>query len=94
MRLTGESLDIFKYIEPLYNDYRKIRKQDKEGGDYKHIIVTEHLAGDCPHDRSRPVAVHGNIVSNPVITIILKSDIAHVPNKVLKALSINKLSER
>ena len=32
MRLTGDSLDIYKYIEPLYNDYRKIRKQNKEGG--------------------------------------------------------------
>jgi len=31
MRLTGTSLDCFKYLEPLLNDYRKIRWQDREG---------------------------------------------------------------
>ncbi|XP_038048389.1 pre-mRNA-splicing factor 38A-like [Patiria miniata] len=34
MRLTGDSLDIYKYLEPLYNDYRKIRRQNKEGEFY------------------------------------------------------------
>lgn len=32
MRLIGEGLDVYKYLEPLYNDYRKIRRQDKNGG--------------------------------------------------------------
>ena len=31
MRLTGTSLDCYKYLEPLLNDYRKIRIQDREG---------------------------------------------------------------
>lgn len=31
MRLTGTALDCYKYLEPLYNDYRKIRKQNREG---------------------------------------------------------------
>lgn len=31
MRLVGTSVEIFKYLEPLYNDYRKIRVQNKEG---------------------------------------------------------------
>ena len=31
MRLTGTSLDCFKYLEPLLNDFRKIRTQDREG---------------------------------------------------------------
>jgi len=31
MRLTGTSTDCFKYLEPLLNDYRKVRKQDREG---------------------------------------------------------------
>jgi len=31
MRLTGTSLDCFKYLEPLLNDYRKVRVQDREG---------------------------------------------------------------
>ncbi|XP_071476082.1 pre-mRNA-splicing factor 38A-like [Diadema antillarum] len=34
MRLIGESLDVYKYLEPLYNDYRKVRRQDKEGAFY------------------------------------------------------------
>lgn len=31
MRLVGSSLDCFKYLEPLYNDYRKLRRQSKAG---------------------------------------------------------------
>merc|ERR1712079_385776 len=31
MRLTGTSLDCYKYLEPLLNDYRKIRVKDRDG---------------------------------------------------------------
>lgn len=31
MRLTGTSLDIFKYLEPLYVDYRKMKKLNRQG---------------------------------------------------------------
>ncbi|GFS49817.1 pre-mRNA-splicing factor 38A [Nephila pilipes] len=31
MRLVGTSLDCFKYLEPLYNDYRKLRMQNRQG---------------------------------------------------------------
>ncbi|XP_040570307.1 pre-mRNA-splicing factor 38A [Lepeophtheirus salmonis] len=31
LRLVGSSLDCYKYLEPLLNDYRKIRVQDKQG---------------------------------------------------------------
>nr|ACO15143.1 Pre-mRNA-splicing factor 38A [Caligus clemensi] len=31
LRLVGTSLDCYKYLEPLLNDYRKIRFQDKQG---------------------------------------------------------------
>jgi len=31
MRLTGTSLDCYKYLEPLLNDYRKIRLRDRDG---------------------------------------------------------------
>ncbi|XP_023012476.2 pre-mRNA processing factor 38 [Leptinotarsa decemlineata] len=30
MRLTGTSLDCYKYLEPLYNDYRKLRRQNRQ----------------------------------------------------------------
>lgn len=29
MRLTGTSLDCYKYLEPLYNDNRKLRRQNR-----------------------------------------------------------------
>ena len=32
MRLTGTSVDCYKYLEPLYNDYRKIKSQNRNGG--------------------------------------------------------------
>ena len=31
MWLTGTSLDCYQYLEPLLNDFRKIRTQDREG---------------------------------------------------------------
>lgn len=31
MRLTGTTLDCFKYLEPLYYDYRKLKIQNREG---------------------------------------------------------------
>uniref|UniRef100_A0A915L7D2 Pre-mRNA-splicing factor 38 n=1 Tax=Romanomermis culicivorax TaxID=13658 RepID=A0A915L7D2_ROMCU len=31
LRLTGTSIEIYKYLEPLYNDYRKLRFMNREG---------------------------------------------------------------
>lgn len=31
LRLTGSSLDVYKYLEPLYNDNRKLRNQNRNG---------------------------------------------------------------
>lgn len=31
MRLTGTAVDCYKYLEPLYNDYRKIKTQNRNG---------------------------------------------------------------
>ena len=31
MRLVGKPLEVYQYLEPLYNDYRKLRYQDPEG---------------------------------------------------------------
>ncbi|KAI2807872.1 Pre-mRNA-splicing factor 38A [Blomia tropicalis] len=31
LRLTSNSLDVYKYLEPLYNDYRKLRRMGKMG---------------------------------------------------------------
>lgn len=32
MRLVGTALECYKYLEPLYNDYRKMKKKDKATG--------------------------------------------------------------
>lgn len=42
MRLTGTSLDCYKYLEPLYNDYRKIRRQNR-GGQYEVVHMDEFI---------------------------------------------------
>ena len=31
MRLTGNSLDCYNYLEPLYNDYRKVKRKKSDG---------------------------------------------------------------
>uniref|UniRef100_A0A8C6M9D0 Pre-mRNA-splicing factor 38A n=1 Tax=Nothobranchius furzeri TaxID=105023 RepID=A0A8C6M9D0_NOTFU len=31
MRLTGTAVDCYKYLEPLYNDYRKVKCQNRNG---------------------------------------------------------------
>ena len=31
MRLTGRPVEVYQYLEPLYNDYRKIRRRVTEG---------------------------------------------------------------
>jgi len=31
MRLVGTSIEVYKYLEPLYNDYRKVKRKDKMG---------------------------------------------------------------
>ena len=31
LRLTGTSTDCYKYLEPLLNDYRKVRMQRRDG---------------------------------------------------------------
>ncbi|XP_054277869.1 pre-mRNA-splicing factor 38A [Macrosteles quadrilineatus] len=31
MRLVGTSIDCYKYLEPLYNDSRKLRRQNRQG---------------------------------------------------------------
>lgn len=32
LRLVGKPTDVYQYLEPLYNDYRKLRRQTADGG--------------------------------------------------------------
>ena len=31
LRLVGKPLEVYQYLEPLYNDYRKIRERKEDG---------------------------------------------------------------
>lgn len=39
LRLTGTAVDCYKYLEPLLNDYRKIRMQRRDGSEKKEKYV-------------------------------------------------------
>lgn len=34
LRLTGTDIDVYRYLEPLYNDYRKVRQKLPDGGNF------------------------------------------------------------
>ncbi|NWY10304.1 PR38A factor, partial [Aphelocoma coerulescens] len=45
MRLTGTAIDCYKYLEPLYDDYRKIKEdeeEDEEDKKLKRILSPDH----------------------------------------------------
>lgn len=43
MRLTGTSVDCYKYLEPLYNDYRKVKMQNRNGGIHMCLTLFLHF---------------------------------------------------
>ena len=43
MRLTGTSIDCYKYLEPLYLDYRKLKRQNKDGGLYSDVTTLKEF---------------------------------------------------
>ncbi|NXU90352.1 PR38A factor, partial [Xiphorhynchus elegans] len=43
MRLTGTAIDCYKYLEPLYNDYRKIKSQNRNGGKHSCLAFIDEL---------------------------------------------------
>lgn len=57
MRLTGSSADVFKYLEPLYIDYRKMKRMNKNAKyELVHVdeFIDELLHGDRICDVSLP----------------------------------------
>jgi len=47
MRLVGTSLDCYKYLEPLYLDYRKLKMLNKLGGEQCLVHNVEHAVSEC-----------------------------------------------
>lgn len=57
MRLVGRPLEVYQYLEPLFNDYRKIRLQNSEGNFVlTHVdeLVDEMLRKDFLFDIALP----------------------------------------
>lgn len=40
LRLTGSDIDVYRYLEPLYNDYRKLRQKLADG---RKLSLLHHL---------------------------------------------------
>lgn len=50
LRLTGTSVDCYKYLEPLYNDNRKLRHQNR-AGNFEIIHMDEYIDQLLREDR-------------------------------------------
>lgn len=44
MRLVGKPSDVYQYLEPLYNDYRKVRFRITNGSFTKKTLVLAEMA--------------------------------------------------
>lgn len=42
LRLTGSDVDVYRYLEPLYNDYRKVRQKLSDGSKF-HFLSKDPL---------------------------------------------------
>lgn len=39
LRLTGTDVDVYRYLEPLYNDYRKVRQKLSDGSKFHFLSI-------------------------------------------------------
>ncbi|CAN8287069.1 unnamed protein product [Cochlearia groenlandica] len=57
LRLTGSDVDVYRYLEPLYNDYRKVRQMLSDGRySLTHVdeVIEELLTKDYSCDIAMP----------------------------------------
>ncbi|XP_018472645.1 pre-mRNA-splicing factor 38 [Raphanus sativus] len=57
LRLTGSDVDVYRYLEPLYNDYRKVRQKLADGRfSLTHVdeVIEELLTKDYSCDIAMP----------------------------------------
>ncbi|KAJ6876684.1 hypothetical protein NC651_029630 [Populus alba x Populus x berolinensis] len=57
LRLTGTDIDVYRYLEPLYNDYRKLRKKLTDGRfalTHMDDVIDELLTKDYSCDIAMP----------------------------------------
>lgn len=46
LRLTGTDIDVYRYLEPLYNDYRKLRHKSPDGRKYSYDLSISRISPD------------------------------------------------
>ncbi|KAK4748799.1 hypothetical protein SAY87_015385 [Trapa incisa] len=57
LRITGTDADVYRYLEPLYNDYRKVRQKSPEGAfSLTHVdeVIDDLLTKDYSCDIALP----------------------------------------
>lgn len=57
LRLVGRPVEVYQYLEPLYNDYRKIRLRREDGGfalTHMDELVDEMLRSEYMFDIALP----------------------------------------
>lgn len=61
MRLVGRPVEVYNYLEPLYNDYRKLRMQNQDGGHaLSHVdeVIDQMLTQEYLFDIALPRLPH------------------------------------
>ena len=61
MRLVGRPIEVYNYLEPLYNDYRKLRMQHQDGAfALSHVdeVIDQMLTQDYLFDIALPRLPH------------------------------------
>ena len=61
MRLVGRPIEVYNYLEPLYNDYRKLRMQNQDGGyalSYVDEVIDQMLTQEYLFDIALPRLPH------------------------------------
>ena len=57
MRLVGRPVEVYNYLEPLYNDYRKLRMRNEDGTyslGYMDQVIDDMLHQDIMFDIALP----------------------------------------
>ena len=82
LRLIGTSTEIFKYLEPLYNDFRKLRRMGKMGtfdiihmDEFIDILLREDRVFDVILPRILKRRVHEETGDLPPRVSILDEDL-------------------
>ena len=80
MRLVGHSLDVYNYLEPLLNDYRKLKVKNKMGGKFCNLYMSKSNAQDISNAEILGILHHHNEIYSLKLQMLLWSreeDIVH-----------------